>query len=82
MDRLKVPVEYKNNIELWYVGGNNTKPLLDISADKLNLPIYYFCDWDYNGLDIYCQVRNIFNAKGKEIIIIEPPENSKNYPLR
>jgi hypothetical protein len=32
LDCLKVPIEYKkNNIELWYVGGNNTKPLLDIS---------------------------------------------------
>ncbi|WP_263602740.1 hypothetical protein [Chryseobacterium sp. PET-29] len=82
LDCLKVPVEYKNNdIELWYVGGNNTRPLLDISADKLNLPIYYFCDWDYNGLDIYCQVRDIFNVKGKEIVLIEPPENSKKLPV-
>jgi hypothetical protein len=38
LDCLKVPLEYKNhNIELWYVGGNNTKPLEDISQDKLKL---------------------------------------------
>lgn len=82
LDCLKVPVEYKNNhIELWYVGGNNTKPLLDISTDKLGLPIYYFCDWDYNGLDIYCQVKNIFREKRKDIILIEPPENAKKLPV-
>lgn len=82
LDCLKVPVEYKNNnIELWYVGGNNTKPLLDISTDKLGLPIYYFCDWDYNGLDIYCQVNNIFKEKGKNIILIQPPENAKRLPV-
>ncbi|WP_295229672.1 hypothetical protein [uncultured Chryseobacterium sp.] len=82
LDCLKVPVEYKKSkIELWYVGGNNTKPLQDISADKLGLPIYYFCDWDYNGLDIYCQVKNIFKEKGKDIILIEPPKNAKKLPV-
>ncbi|WP_343658020.1 hypothetical protein [Chryseobacterium sp.] len=82
LDCLKVPVEYKkSNIELWYVGGNNTRPLQDISADKLCLPIYYFCDWDFNGLDIYCQVREIFKGKGKDIVLIEPPVDAKRLPI-
>lgn len=82
LDCLQIPVEYKkNNIELWYVGGNNTKPLLDISEDKLNLPIYYFCDWDQSGLSIYSQVKNIFDSKGKEIILIEPPVIAKRLPV-
>ena len=73
LDCLKVPLEYKNhNIELWYVGGNNTKPLEDIPQDKLKLPIYYFCDWDYNGLLIYSNVKQIFRSKGIEVKIIQP----------
>jgi 5S rRNA maturation endonuclease (ribonuclease M5) len=73
LDCLKVPLEYKNhNIELWYVGGNNTKPLEDISQDKLKLPIYYFCDWDYNGLQIYSSVKRIFKSKGVDVKIIQP----------
>jgi 5S rRNA maturation endonuclease (ribonuclease M5) len=73
LDCLKVPLEYKNhNIELWYVGGNNTKPLEDISQDKLKLPIYYFCDWDYNGLLIYSTVKKTLRSKGIEVKIIQP----------
>lgn len=82
LDCLKVPIEYKkNNIELWYVGGNNTKPLLDISQDKLQLPIYYFCDWDYSGLNIYSQIKKIFYEKNKEIKIIQPPPNAKKISV-
>jgi len=73
LDCLKVPLEYKNNnIELWYVGGNNTKPLEDISEDKLKIPIYYFCDWDFTGLQIYSTVKKIFKSKGVEVKIIQP----------
>ncbi|TKC08924.1 hypothetical protein [Pedobacter frigoris] len=82
LDCLKIPVEYKkNNIELWYVGGNNTKPLQDIQQDKLQLPIYYFCDWDYAGLNIYSKVKEIFHNKNKEIQIIQPPANAKRLPV-
>ena len=47
---------------------------LDISEQKLKLPIFYFCDWDNNGLNIYSQVRNIFNEKNKLVF------NTFNYP--
>lgn len=82
LDCLKVPIEYKkNNIELWYVGGQNTKPLLDIHSEKLQLPLYYFCDWDYNGLNIYSQIRKIFADKTKNIEIIKPLSNAKRLPV-
>ncbi|MDO5986153.1 DUF2220 family protein [Flavivirga amylovorans] len=84
---LKVPTEYKRNgIELWYVGGNNTKPLVDLPLEKFKYPIYYFCDWDYHGLSIFSRVKNIFNSKGKGIELLEPlnldnalPVNSPNH---
>lgn len=70
---LKVPYEYKqNNIELWYVGGNNTNPLKDIPAQKIELPLFYFCDWDHHGLSIFSRIKGIFKEKGKEITLIEP----------
>lgn len=82
LDCLKVPIEYKkNNIELWYVGGQNTKPLLDIPSEKLQLPLYYFCDWDYSGLSIYSQIKKIFDAKAKNIEIIQPLSNAKRLPV-
>lgn len=82
LDCLKVPIEYKkNNIELWYVGGQNTKPLLDIPSEKLQLPLYYFCDWDYNGLNIYSQIRKIFADKTKNIEIIKPLSNAKRLSV-
>jgi len=38
----------KFNIELWYAGGKNIEKLR--YADTRGLPIYYSCDWDYDGL--------------------------------
>jgi hypothetical protein len=82
LDCLKVPLEYqKRGIKLWYVGGNNTKPLLDIPKDELTLPIYYFCDWDYSGLSIFSRVKQIFNDKGKQIEIIKPSHSAKRLPV-
>lgn len=68
-----MPYEYKqNNIELWYVGGNNTNPLKDIPTKKIELPLFYFCDWDHHGLSIFSRIKGIFKEKGKEITLIEP----------
>lgn len=79
---LKVPYLYKqNNIELWYVGGNNTKPLNDISANKIELPLFYFCDWDHHGLSIYSRVKDIFKNKDKEIKLIEPDKLDEALPV-
>lgn len=40
----------QNGIELWYAGGKNVSKL--IYAQTRDLPIYYSCDWDYDGLFI------------------------------
>lgn len=37
-------------IELWYAGGKNVDKLS--YADTRGLPIYYSCDWDFDGLRI------------------------------
>lgn len=82
LDCLKVPLEYKdNNIELWYVGGNNTAPLLDISQNKLQLPMFYLCDWDYAGLSIYSRVKKIMEEKGVILTLITPSHGTKTLPV-
>jgi uncharacterized membrane protein len=40
----------KHHIELWYAGGKNVAKLQ--YSKTRNLPIYYSCDWDYDGLFI------------------------------
>ncbi|MEH3114624.1 hypothetical protein [Pedobacter terrae] len=51
IDFLKRPTFARaNHIELWYAGGKNIAKL-DF-ADTRGLPIYYSCDWDYDGLFI------------------------------
>jgi hypothetical protein len=40
----------KHHIELWYAGGKNVAKL-QYATDR-DLPIYYSCDWDYDGLFI------------------------------
>lgn len=51
IDFLKRPALARaNHIELWYAGGKNVTKL--DYADTRGLPIYYSCDWDYDGLFI------------------------------
>lgn len=38
----------QHRIELWYAGGKNVSKL--DYADTRGLPIFYSCDWDYDGL--------------------------------
>lgn len=47
----------KYGIELWYAGGKNIQKLN--YADTRGLPIFYSCDWDFDGLTIYSWVRKI-----------------------
>ena len=57
IDFLKRPYHpRKNNIELWYAGGNNINKLNYI--DTRGIKIFYSCDWDYHGLKIYEGVRH------------------------
>jgi hypothetical protein len=61
-----------NNIELWYVGGNNVGIIKYISSEKLKLPLYYSCDWDLAGLQIYARVRNLIKQKNATIKLLFP----------
>lgn len=53
---LTLSIARQNNVELWCAGGNNIKPFENIS--KIDYPIYYLCDWDYDGLKIYESIAN------------------------
>ena len=70
---LRVPERVKKyNIELWFAGGYNVSMLEDV--DTRNLPIYYSCDWDYDGLNIYDMVKN----KIPQIQLLFPNANPKS----
>ncbi len=56
-------------IEFWYAGGKNTKQLQYIP--KLEVPIFYLCDWDFDGLSIYLDIKH----KYIPFIKIFVPEN-------
>ncbi len=57
IDFLLLPwVARENNIELWYAGGNNIEKLDHLPP--IHLPIFYSCDWDYDGLKIYERIKN------------------------
>lgn len=82
LNTLKSPDDaIRLNVELWYVGGNNTGILKNLSQDKLSLPIHYHCDWDYDGLRIYTSVKRIMAEKGTFIKLLEPLEPIKRLPV-
>jgi hypothetical protein len=45
-------------IEFWYAGGKNTKQLQFIPKPKF--PIFYLCDWDFDGLNIYTNIKRSY----------------------
>lgn len=53
-------------IELWYAGGKNVQKLQ--YSDNRGLPIYYSCDWDYDGLLIYTWITAII----PNIVLLTP----------
>jgi len=56
IDFLKKPTKPRQNgIELWYAGGKNVDKLDYI--ETRGLPIFYSCDWDFDGLLIYTWVK-------------------------
>lgn len=70
---LKIPELVRpHDIELWYAGGYNIK-MLDY-VDLKGLPIFYSCDWDYDGLKIYKLVKE----KIPQIILMSPDGNHRN----
>lgn len=72
----------QHGIELWYAGGKNV-PKLDF-IDTRSLPIYYSCDWDYDGLFIIyplvkekIQTIQLLTPNGSPRGIEETEHNSK-----
>lgn len=83
IDFLKRPTLARaNNIELWYSGGKNVNKLE--FSDPRGLPIYYSCDWDFDGLFIiYPLVKQkipaikLLTPNGTPKGIVETEHNSK-----
>ncbi len=78
---LKLPeLSRPNNIELWFAGGYNVEMLEHV--DLKGLPIYYSCDWDYDGFEIYRLVKEkipsikLLTPNGKPKSIIETEHES------
>ena len=75
---LKQPWIAKNmNVKLWYVGGNNIKIIDDIDGIELSKPIYYSCDWDLAGLQIYSRIKAKLKNRNKDIFLLYPNEPHK-----
>jgi hypothetical protein len=80
---LKRPwIAHQEEWELWYVGGNNIGIVEQIGQDKLNIPIYYSCDWDLAGLQIYSRLRKIFSDKGCFLHLLEPHDKQAILDVR
>ena len=71
---LKQPWNAKElEVKLWHVGGNNISILDDIDEAELSYPIYYSCDWDFEGLKIYQRIKSKLKNRGAAIQILTPP---------
>lgn len=81
LNALKYPDKAREKqVELWYVGGNNIRIVNEISVDKLKLPLFYSCDWDLDGLKIYCRLRKIMDEKGVHLRLLVPLDLSLSMP--
>lgn len=63
--------------KLWYVGGNNIAIIDDIDESDLSKPIYYSCDWDLAGLQIFLRIKAKLKERNKEIQLLYPNEPHK-----
>ena len=71
---LKQPWNAKElEVKLWHVGGNNTSIIDDIDEIELAYPMYYSCDWDFHGLEIFQRIKRKLKNRGAEIQILTPP---------
>jgi len=67
-------------VKLWYVGGNNISIIHDIDTAEFARPIYYSCDWDLAGLQIYSRIKAILEDKGVRFKILFPNAINKAMP--
>ncbi|HEX8377682.1 MAG TPA: hypothetical protein VF602_07675 [Pedobacter sp.] len=63
-------------IKLWYVGDNNIKIVDDI-ASEFARTLYYICDWDLAGLQIYLRIKHKLALRGKGISLLYPDSSHK-----
>lgn len=79
---LTLNIAQKRNVELWHVGGNNTLPIENLP--KIEYPIYYLCDWDLMGLQIYERIYHqieMIKDKASSLQLLNPngkPERIKD----
>ncbi|KEO73672.1 toprim domain-containing protein [Anditalea andensis] len=71
----------EHNIELWYVGGNNIGIIDFIDPGKLRLPIYYCCDWDFDGLSIYSRIKEKMKYKQHDLNLLIPNTYEVSLPI-
>ncbi|SNR16662.1 hypothetical protein [Tenacibaculum jejuense] len=75
---LKQPWIARNTeVKMWYVGGNNIKVLDDIDEVELSKSIYYSCDWDLAGLQIYSRIKTKLKDRNSDIQLLFPNEPHK-----
>ncbi|GGK19101.1 hypothetical protein GCM10007962_11620 [Yeosuana aromativorans] len=75
---LKQPWIARNTeVKMWYVGGNNIKILDDIDEVELSKPIYYSCDWDLAGLQIYSRIKVKLKDRNSDILLLYPNTTHK-----
>ena len=78
---LKQPWNAKElEVKLWYVGGNNVAILKDIDEMELSYPVYYSCDWDFDGLRIFQRVKKRLESRGASLQILTPPPLHQYLP--
>lgn len=75
---LKQPwIAKETQTKLWYVGGNNIAIIDDIDEKGFSKPIYYSCDWDLAGLQIYSRIKTKLKNRNKDIHLLYPNEPHK-----
>ena len=68
-------------VKLWQVGGNNIRMVDDIDHLDLRRPIYYSCDWDFDGLSIFCRIRAKLVLRGVNLLLLYPPPPHTRLPV-
>lgn len=75
---LKQPwIAEETQTKLWYVGGNNIAVIDDIDESDLSKPIYYSCDWDLAGLQIFSRIKAKLKERKTDIQLLFPNEPHK-----
>jgi hypothetical protein len=63
------------DVELWHAGGGNTAKLQFVPQPKI--PIYYLCDWDNKGMEIYQGIKREY-LPNIELLIPAGPVKMEN----